>query len=99
MISKLLVFPIQPYPGKISQIRLGTSEYARERSGKNDQMHIVVVDDKGSVTGVAGQILEKNLFLSKGKDTRDQNVVTYYKDYLDSQFSISLCWQVSWYCY
>ena len=60
----------------------GTSEYARERSGKNDQMHIVVVDDKGSVTGVAGQILEKNLFLSKGKDTRDQNVVTYYKDYL-----------------
>ena len=45
-------------------------------------MHIVVIDDKGSVTGVAGQILEKNLFLSKGKDTRDQNVVTYYKDYL-----------------
>ena len=87
-----MVFPIQPYPGKISQISPGTSEYARERSGKNDQMHIVVVDDKGSVTGVAGQILEKNLFLSKGKDTRDQNVVTYYKDYLDSQFSISLCW-------
>ena len=60
----------------------GTSEYARERSSKNDQMHIIVVDDKGDITGVAGQILEKNLFLSKGKDARDQNVVTYYKDYL-----------------
>ena len=60
----------------------GTSEYARERSGKNDQMHIIIVDDKGDITGVAGQILEKNLFLSKGKDTRDQNTITYYKDYL-----------------
>ena len=60
----------------------GTSEYARERSGKNDQMHVIIVDDKGDITGVAGQILEKNLFLSKGKDTRDQNTITYYKDYL-----------------
>ena len=77
----------------------GTSEYARERSGKNDQMHIIVVDDKGSVTGVAGQILEKNLFISKGKDTRDQNTVTYYKDYLALNSAYLICWKVTWYCY
>ena len=82
MIIRLLDLQILQYIGRILQIRPGTSEYARERSGKNDQMHIIIVDDKGDITGVAGQILEKNLFLSKGKDTRDQNTVTYYKDYL-----------------
>ena len=35
----------------------GTSEYAGERSGKNDEIHIVVVDDTGSVTGIAGNIV------------------------------------------
>lgn len=60
----------------------GSSEYARDRSSKNDQIHIVVVDENGTISGVSGQILEKNLFLSKGKDTRDQGVITYYKDYL-----------------
>ena len=60
----------------------GTSEYARERNSKGDQIHVIVIDEKGSISGVAGQILEKNLFLSKGKDARDQGVITYYKDYL-----------------
>lgn len=60
----------------------GTSEYARDRSSRNDQIHVVVVDDKGKITGVSGNILEKNLFLSKGSDTKDSNVLVYYKDWL-----------------
>ena len=40
----------------------GTSAYAAERGGENDEMHVVVVDDDGSVTGVRGNILEKHLF-------------------------------------
>ena len=32
-------------------------------------MHVVVVDDTGSVTGIKGNILEKNTFISKASDT------------------------------
>ena len=59
-----------------------TSQYCADRSSRNDQIHVVVVDDKGKLTGVAGNILEKNLFLSKGADVKDQNVLVYYKDWL-----------------
>ena len=61
----------------------GTSQYASERSGKNDEVHIVVVDDSGSITGVAGNIIEKFTNLSKAYDGRispAENI--YYKDYL-----------------
>ena len=44
--------------------RPGTSQYADARSGKNDEMHVVVVDDNGSVSGVSGNILEKFTNLS-----------------------------------
>ena len=61
----------------------GTSEYAGERSGRNDEIHIVVVDDTGSVTGIAGNIIEKHLSLSKAKDGRvSPSEPNYYKDYL-----------------
>jgi hypothetical protein len=61
----------------------GTSLYASERSGKNDELHIVVVDDSGSVTGISGNILEKFTNLSKATDARispAQNI--YYKTYI-----------------
>ena len=61
----------------------GTSEYAGERSGRNDEIHVVVVDDTGSVTGIAGNIIEKHLSLSKAKDGRvSPSEPNYYKDYL-----------------
>ena len=46
----------------------GTSQYASERSAKNDEIHVVVVDDTGAVTGSAGNIVEKFTFLSKSSD-------------------------------
>ena len=61
----------------------GTSNYAAERKTKNDELNIVVIDDKGSVSGVAGNILEKFTSLSKANDGRitpAQNV--HYKTYL-----------------
>ena len=61
------------------------SNYSDTRSGGNDAIHIVVVDDNGSVSGVQGNILEKHTFLSKAKDaTRDGEAPTktYYKDYI-----------------
>jgi len=47
----------------------GTSAYASARSSRFDEIHVVVVDDLGSITGNAGTILEKHLSLSKGKNS------------------------------
>jgi rRNA processing protein Gar1 len=61
----------------------GTSEFASERNSSNDELHVVVVDDSGDITGTAGQILEKFTFLSKGTDARTTpSEATYYKTYL-----------------
>jgi hypothetical protein len=46
----------------------GTSQYAVNRNGKNDEIHVVVVDDTGAVTGIQGNLLEKHLGLSKATD-------------------------------
>ena len=48
--------------------RPGTSSYAAARSSRFDEVHVVVFDDEGTVTGNAGTILEKHLSLSKAKD-------------------------------
>ena len=48
--------------------RPGTSSYAAARGGRFDEVHVVVIDDKGTITGNAGTILEKHLNLSKAKD-------------------------------
>lgn len=59
------------------------SEYARERSCKNDTLHLVVVDDSGKITGTASNIIEKHTFLSKASDARvSPYQAIYIKDYL-----------------
>ena len=60
-----------------------TSQYASERNALNDEIHIAVVDDTGTVTGVAGNILEKFTFLSKSLDGKiSPSESVYYKDYI-----------------
>jgi hypothetical protein len=54
-------------------------------SGRNDGLHVVLVDDTGNVTGVKGNIVEKHLNLSKAVDAvSNENAPTkiWYKDYL-----------------
>jgi hypothetical protein len=46
-----------------------SNNYVLERQGKNDALHVVIVDDTGSVTGIQGNLLEKHLNLSKATDT------------------------------
>ena len=36
----------------------GTSSYAQARGARHDELHVVVIDDKGTITGNAGTILE-----------------------------------------
>jgi hypothetical protein len=43
--------------------------YSTDRQGKNDSLHIVVVDDQGNVSGIRGNVLEKHLGLSKAFDS------------------------------
>ena len=65
-----------------------TSQYANERSSKNDELHVVVVDDSGALTGVAGNILEKFTNISKSLDGRiNPSESIYYKDYIANNSS------------
>ena len=62
-----------------------TNKYSLDRNGKNDGIHVVVVDDLGEVTGITGQILEKHTNLSKALDAQsDVNSPQkiWYEDYL-----------------
>jgi hypothetical protein len=66
-----------------------TNQYVAERSGKNDSIHIAIVDDTGEITGIQGNLLEKHLFLSKATDSisainSPQKI--WWKEYL-AQFS------------
>ena len=58
-----------------------TSQYCVERNGRNDEFHLAVVDDIGSVTGIAGNVLEKYTYLSKALDGKiSPTEPVYYKD-------------------
>ena len=48
--------------------RPGTSAYAAARNSRFDEVHVVVIDSLGTISGNTGTILEKHLSLSKAKD-------------------------------
>jgi len=47
----------------------GTSQYSAQRNGRSDEIHVVVVDDTGTVTGIQGNLLEKHIGISKASDS------------------------------
>lgn len=61
-----------------------TSQYSTERNSKDDEIHIVVIDDTGSISGTSGTILERYLNLSKAIDGRiSPSQSIYYKNYVN----------------
>jgi len=61
----------------------GTSPFVSDRSGSGDELHVVVVDEDGDVTGVPGQVLETFEKLSKAADAKTpQGDTNYYPDVL-----------------
>jgi phage tail sheath protein FI len=59
----------------------GTSPYASERSGVNDEIHVIVVDQDGGISGTAGTILEVFDSASKAADAKSpQGDSNYYVD-------------------
>ncbi|NDB57232.1 hypothetical protein EB001_02100 [bacterium] len=60
--------------------RPGTSPYAASKGGANDEIHVVVIDSDGSITGSANSIIEKLLYLSKASDAKTtEGEVNFYK--------------------
>jgi phage tail sheath protein FI len=57
----------------------GTSTYVSTRSGSDDEIHVVVVDEDGGVSGVPGTVLETYSKVSKASDAKTpQGDVNYY---------------------
>ena len=48
----------------------GTSPYTTDRGGSNDEIHVVVVDETGDITGKAGDVLEVYDSVSKASDAK-----------------------------
>ena len=64
----------------------GTSDYVSTRSGSNDEMHVVVVDEDGGITGTAGEVLEVYERVSKASDAKNpQGDTNYYPDVIYNQ--------------
>ena len=66
-----------------------TSSYAANLNATSDEMHVVVVDRTGAITGTAGQVLERFPFLSKSPGAKDDTgASSYYRTVLnrDSQW-------------
>ena len=63
-----------------------TSAFVSANSGSNDEMHVIVVDENGLFTGVAGTVLEKYTGLSKAADAKDSvGQSNYYKNVLNQR--------------
>ena len=64
----------------------GTSPYAQAKGGSNDELHIIVIDEDGEITGTKGEILEKFEAVSKASDAKTaQGSVNYYPDVIYNQ--------------
>jgi phage tail sheath protein FI len=62
-----------------------TSQYAETVGGSNDELHVVVVDTKGSFSGAAGTILERFVSVSKASDAKKEDASTnYYVDVINN---------------
>ena len=61
----------------------GTSQYALDRGSRFDEIHVVVIDGEGKISGTTGTILEKHLNLSKAKDAEySVGSPSYWRAYL-----------------
>ena len=59
----------------------GTSPYAASKSGVNDEMHVVVIDEDGNITGKTGEVIEVYDRVSKASDAKSpQGDSNYVRD-------------------
>ena len=64
----------------------GTSAYAANNSTSLDEIHVIVIDEDGAITGRAGTVLEKFAGVSKASDAKDDsNQSNFYKDVINNR--------------
>jgi len=66
----------------------GTSTYAsgRASAGVTDEMHILVLDEDGDISGTPGTVLEKFEAVSKASDAKDEfGATNYYVTVIENQ--------------
>ena len=84
-LSNSNLYSAWAYSGEFDSIP-ATSDWASERSSANDEMHIIVLDATGLLSGTAGTILEKFAFVSKASDARNPDGSSnYYAEVLNSR--------------
>ena len=63
-----------------------TSDYVLAQGGDNDELHILVVDTGGKLSGTANTVLEKFAFVSKASDAKNSDGSSnYYRDVLNTK--------------
>ena len=72
--------------------RPGTSLYASNAGGYRDEMHIIVIDVDGKVTGTTGAVLERFIGVSKASDAKSSVGETNYYVEVMKQKSQYLFW-------
>ena len=64
----------------------GTSTYVSNAGGSNDELHVIVIDEDGLISGTQGTVLEKYGFVSKASDAKDDSGNTnYYKNVIGNK--------------
>jgi hypothetical protein len=63
-----------------------TSDYVTNKGGSRDELHIVVYDTTGQLSGTAGTVLEKFAYVSKASDAKNTDGSSnYYKDVVNNR--------------
>ena len=65
----------------------GTSNYASNlgKTSSDDELHIVVVDEDGAISGTVNTVLETFAYVSQGSDAKkDDGTSNYYKDVINN---------------
>ncbi len=63
-----------------------TSTWASNRSSTNDELHIVVIDATGKISGTANTIIEKWGYVSKASDAKNSDGSSnYYRDVINNK--------------
>jgi phage tail sheath protein FI len=87
-------FDTWKYKDEFDFVPPGTSDFSAKLGASNDEVHIVVVDEKGKFTGIPGSILEKYSFLSKASDGKGlDNEPNFYGNVINN--SSSYLWYFS----
>jgi len=63
-----------------------TTDWAANNGATNDELNIIIIDEDGAITGIAGTVLEKFAGLSKASDAKDDvNSTNYYKNVINNR--------------